>query len=61
MGDTSSEEVTLSQIDELAKDLFHKADATGLWSCADHGVQLYFRKLAARALQQSYTKFAAGL
>lgn len=42
------------EVDELARELFHKADATGLWSCADHGVQLYFRKEAVRKLQQSH-------
>lgn len=51
MGDTSSEEVTFDQIDALARALFHKADATGIWSALDHPTQLYWRKMAARKLQ----------
>jgi hypothetical protein len=58
MGDTSSEEVTFDQIDALARALFHKADATTLWCALDHPTQLYWRKMAARKLQEAIRKSA---
>lgn len=48
---TSSE-----MIDTLARELFHRADSTGLWSCADYIILAHFRREAQRQLQQSYTK-----
>ena len=47
---------TSEEIDELARALFHKADSTHVWSAVDHMTQLYWRKEAARRLQQkAYT------
>lgn len=59
MGNTSSEEVTFDQISELARALFHKADATGIWVALDHPTQLYWRKEAVRRLQQERYKALA--
>ncbi|TGP25685.1 hypothetical protein EN814_09845 [Mesorhizobium sp. M2D.F.Ca.ET.171.01.1.1] len=69
MGDTSSEEVAsaamtaaFDQIDELARELFNRACSTQVWSAADYPIQAYFRKEAARKLQQArYKEMAAGL
>lgn len=47
---------TSEEIDELAREMFHKADSTGLWSCADYIIQAHFRREAQRQLQQRYTK-----
>lgn len=54
-----SEEVTFDQISELARELFHHADATGVWSCLDHPTQLFWRKEAVRRLQQERYKTLA--
>jgi hypothetical protein len=58
MGDTSSEEITATfdQIDEFARALFHKADATGIWAAQDEMTRLYWRKEAVRRLQQARYK-----
>ena len=56
MGNTSSEEVTFDRIDALARALFHKADATGIWVALDHQTQLYWRGEAVRRLQQERYK-----
>lgn len=61
MVDTASEEVTFDQIDELARDLYHRVDPTGLWPAADYPIQEHFRREAQRQLQQRYTKSAARL
>lgn len=42
--------------DALARTLFHKADATGIWCALDHPTQLYWRKEAARKVQQERYK-----
>jgi hypothetical protein len=47
---------TSEEIDELAREMFHKADSTGLWSSADYIIQAHFRREAQRQLQQRYTK-----
>ncbi|MET3597100.1 hypothetical protein ABID26_006524 [Mesorhizobium shonense] len=43
-------------IDALAKELFYKANSTGAWGTADEAVRVYFRKEAARKLQQKATR-----
>jgi len=43
------------EVEALAQDLFRRADPTGLWSNADYIIQEYFRREAARKLQQRYT------
>lgn len=55
-------EMTSEQIDALARDLYHRADQTGIWECADYLIQHHFRREAARRLQQQrYTKSAERL
>lgn len=49
-------EMTSEQIDALARDLYHAADPTGRWPCADYLIQHHFRREAQRQLQQRYTK-----
>jgi len=44
---------TAEDVDALARDLYHAADPTGRWDCADHIIQHHFRREAARRLQQS--------
>lgn len=46
------------EVDALARALFHKADATGIWVALDHPTQLYWRKMAARKLQEAIRKSA---
>jgi hypothetical protein len=46
---------TSEDLDALAIKLFKRATPTCIWAAADHGTQLYFRKEAARKLQQRYT------
>lgn len=43
---------TSEAVEALARDLYHAADPTGRWPAADHMTQLYFRRQAARKLQQ---------
>jgi hypothetical protein len=38
-------------VDALARELFHAADSTNVWSAVDHMTQLYWRKEAVRRLQ----------
>lgn len=42
-------------VDELAQRLFSQANL-GIWAAADYGMQLHFRKLAARKLQEAATR-----
>ncbi|TGP25569.1 hypothetical protein EN828_10530 [Mesorhizobium sp. M2D.F.Ca.ET.185.01.1.1] len=65
MGDPSSEEVAsaamtaaFEDIDKLARELFNRACSTEVWSAADHATQLWFRKEAARKLQERYRSVA---
>jgi hypothetical protein len=56
MASEAPEVTTFDQIDEIARALFHKADATTLWCALDHPTQLYWRKEAVRRLQQERYK-----
>lgn len=47
---------TSEDVEALAQDLFRCADPTGLWSSADYIIQGYFRREAARKLQQERYK-----
>lgn len=60
MGDPSSDEVTFSQIDALARELFSRDDAGGIWEAADYPVQAHYRKVAARQLAMLANR-AAGI
>jgi len=51
---------TAEAVDELAKELFHAADSTNVWSALDHMTQLYWRKMAVRRLQAERYKEIAG-
>jgi len=42
---------TAEEVDALARELFHAADSTNVWSAVDHMTQLYWRKMAVRRLQ----------
>jgi hypothetical protein len=52
---------TSEAVDALAIELFKRATPTGIWASADHMTQLYFRKEAARKLQQARYKETAGI
>jgi hypothetical protein len=51
-----SEEVTFDQVDELARWLCMLNDPGGIWAAQDESVRLFFRKEAARRLQQARYK-----
>ena len=53
MGDTSTEEVTFDQVDELARWLFNLRDPSGIWAAEDEATRLHWRKEAQRRLQQT--------
>jgi hypothetical protein len=50
---------TSENVDALAIELFKRATPIGIWAGADHSTQLYFRKEAARKLQQARYKEVA--
>lgn len=51
---SSSEEV-----DDLARALFHRADSTNVWGDVDECIRFFFRREAARRLQQQRYKKSA--
>jgi hypothetical protein len=40
-------------VEHCARELFNRADPTGIWAAADYSIQAHFRKEAVRRLQQS--------
>lgn len=53
---------TSEEVDDLARALFHRADSTNVWGAVDECIRLFFRREAARRLQQErYKRSDAGL
>lgn len=51
--------IASEEVDDLARALFHRSTSVGIWAELDYPTQLYWRKEAARKLQQARYKTLA--